>query len=134
MVATTSPATTSRVSLWASTLIGGMMVLFLIFDGVIKLLQLAPAIEATVALGYPAAVVLPLGIVELLCLAVYLFPRTAPLGAVLLTGYLGGAVATHLRNGSPLFSLVFPVIIGALLWLSLWLRDGRTRALLAARG
>jgi hypothetical protein len=134
MVTTAAPATTSRVSLWASYIIGGLMVLFLIFDGVIKLLQLAPAMEATVALGYPAAAVLPLGVIQLLCLAVYLFPRTAPLGAVLLTGYLGGAVATHLRNGSPLFSVVFPVIIGALLWLSLWLRDGRTRALLAARG
>jgi hypothetical protein len=134
MSATTSPATTSPVSRWSSYIIGGLMVLFLIFDGVIKVLQLAPAIEATVALGYPATVVLPLGIVELLCLAVYLFPRTAPLGAVLLTGYLGGAVATHLRNGSPVFSLIFPVILGALLWLSLWLRDGRTRTLLAARG
>jgi hypothetical protein len=134
MVATTSPSATSSTARWASYIIGGLMALFLIFDGVIKLLQLAPAVEATTALGYPAAVVLPLGVVELLCLAVYLFPRTAPLGAVLLTGYLGGAVATHLRNGSPLFSLAFPVIIGALLWLSLWLRDGRARALIAARG
>lgn len=132
MTTLTSPADTSNAARWASYIIGALMALFLVFDGGIKLLQLAPAMEATTALGYPAAAVLPLGLVELICLALYLVPRTAPLGAVLLTGYLGGAIATQVHSGAPVFSIVFPVIIGALLWLSLWLRDGRLRALLAA--
>lgn len=74
-----------------------------------------------------------IGLIQLACLAVYVIPRSAILGAILLTGYLGGAVATHLRAGSPLFSLVFPLIIGALVWGGLLLRDARLRALLVGR-
>ena len=117
-------------TLWIDRTLSDLAVLFLIFDGTIKVLQLAPAVDATVQLGYPAGVVLGLGLVELLCLALYVLPRTAFAGAILLTGYLGGAIATHVRIGSPVFSLVFPVMIGALLWGGLVLRDARVRALL----
>ena len=118
-------------ALWAGRVLSALAALFLAFDGAIKVLQLAPAVEGSAQLGYAADVTLGLGCLQLVCLAVYLLPRTAPLGASLLTGYLGGAIATHVRFGSPLFSLVFPVIIGALLWIGLYLRDARVRALAA---
>lgn len=87
--------------------------------------------DASAQLGYGAGLTLGIGILELACLAVYLLPRTAPLGALLLTGYLGGAVATQVRVGSPLFSVVFPLLLGALLWGGLTLRERRVRALLS---
>lgn len=93
------------------------------------MLNLAPAVEATTQLGYPAGLVITIGVIELVCLAVYAIPRTSTLGAILLTGYLGGAFATQLRAESAPFSLVFPLIIGALIWGGLFLRDGRARAL-----
>jgi hypothetical protein len=97
-------------------------------------LRLLPAVEATTQLGYPQSVIVPLGLVQLACLIVYLIPRTSVLGAVLWTGYLGGAVATHVRVGSPLFShTLFPIYIAVLLWGRLWLRDRRVRALLPMR-
>lgn len=120
-------------ALWAGRVLSALAALFLVFDGGIKVLQLAPAVEGSAQLGYAADVTLALGVLQLACLAAYLLPRTAPLGAVLLTGYLGGAVATHVRAGSPVFSVVFPVLIGALLWGGLSLRDTRARALLGAR-
>lgn len=134
MTAVTQAPVRSNKVRWAGYTISGLAVLFLIFDTVIKVLQLAPAVDSTVALGYPAAAVLPIGLVELACLAVYLVPRTAPLGALLLTGYLGGAIATHVFNSSPTFSLIFPLIIGAMLWGGLWLLDRRVRGLLKPRG
>jgi hypothetical protein len=92
------------------------------------------ALQGTIQLGYPTSAVLPLGIVQLICLAVYLFPRTSVLGAVLWTGYLGGAIATHVRVGDPLFShVLFPVYVAALLWGGLWLRDETLREVLAVR-
>ena len=115
---------------WTGRALSALAVLFLALDGAIKVLQLVPAVEASAQLGYAAGVVLGLGLVELLCLAVYLLPRSAPLGAVLLTGYLGGAVATHVQLGSPIFSVTFPIILSALLWGGLALRDARLRALL----
>lgn len=127
---TTRAASISTPRLWAGRIISALAVLFLIFDGGIKVLQLAPAVDGSVQLGYPAHLVLGLGLLELACLIVYLIPRTALLGAVLLTGYLGGAVATHLRIGSPVFSVIFPVILGTLLWGGLYLRDARLRAFL----
>jgi hypothetical protein len=127
----TAPVPTTRPR--AGRLIGALAVLFLLFDGVIKVLQLAPAVEASAQLGYPERLTLGIGLLELACLAVYALPRTSILGALLLTGYLGGAVATHVRVGSPLFPVLFPLVIGALLWGGLALRDARLRALLSPR-
>jgi hypothetical protein len=127
----TAPVSTART--WTGRIISALAVLFLLFDGAIKVFQLAPAVEASAQLGYSAPVTLGLGILTLACLAVYLLPRTAPLGAVLLTGYLGGAIATHVRLGSPAFSVAFPLLLGALLWGGLSLRDARLRALITSR-
>jgi hypothetical protein len=132
--ATAQAASVARRRLRAGRILGALVVAFLLFDCVIKLLQLAPAVEGTVQLGYPAGVVLGIGVVELACLALYLLPRTSVLGAVLLTGYLGGAVATHIRVGSPLAThALFPIYVAALVWGSLLLRDERLRALVRAR-
>jgi hypothetical protein len=128
----TAPA--SKTSLWAGRVISALVVSFLLFDSAIKLMRLAPAVEGTAKLGYPESVVLPLGIVLFACTVLYAIPRTSILGAVLLTGYLGGAVATNVRVGNPLFGYVlFPVYVGVLLWLGLLLRDPRLRALIPLR-
>ena len=119
-------------TVWAGRILSGLAVLFLAFDASMKLLLLAPAVEGTTQLGYPASVIFPIGIVEIVCLVIYLIPRTAPLGAVLWTGYLGGAIATHVRLLNPWFShVLFPIYIAAFLWAGLWLRDRRVRTLLA---
>jgi hypothetical protein len=94
------------------------------------LLRLAPVVEGTTRFGYTSTVIVPLGIVLALCTILYVVPRTAVLGAVLLTGYLGGAVSTHVRVNDALFNILFPVILGALLWCGLWLRDVRLQRLL----
>ena len=108
--------------------------LFLTFDVIMKVLRLRPAMEGTVALGYPEHTVAAIGAIELVCLALYLVPRTAALGAVVMTGYLGGAVATHVRIGSPLLThTLFPIGVAALLWAGLYLREPRLRALMPFR-
>jgi len=105
--------------------------LFLTFDSVLKVLSLRPAVEGTIALGYPVELVQWIGIAELVCLVVYLVPRTSVLGGLLLTGYLGGAVATHVRISSPLAThVLFPIYVAMVLWLGLYLRDQRLRQLL----
>ena len=119
---------------WAGRALSGIAVLFLLMDTVGKLILLAPAVEGTMQLGYPASVLRPLGVIELVCLVTYLLPRTAPLGAVLWTGYLGGAIATHVRLENPLFThVLFPVYIAALLWGGLYLRDARVRDFIRPR-
>jgi hypothetical protein len=119
---------------WGARLLTAIPVLFLAFDVAIKLIDIPAVAEASARLGLPAGLSVGLGLVLLGCLALYLAPRTAPLGAVLLTGYLGGAVLAHLRVGDPLFShTLFPVYVGALLWAGLYLRDDRVRRLLAPR-
>src|SRR5204862_977661 len=108
-----------------------------LFDGGIKLVPLDIVITATAELGYPASVGLArgLGILGLVCTALYAYPRTSVLGAILLTGYLGGAVATHLRVGSPVFShMLFGVYLGLFVWGGLFLRDERLRAIFPFRG
>jgi len=122
-------ASVSKGRLWAGRIISGLPALFLLVDGIMKLVKPAPVVEATVHLGYSENVIIPLGIVLLVCTVLYLIPRTSVLGAILLTGYLGGAVATHVRAGEGLFSIVFPVIFGVLIWLGLYLRDDRLPAL-----
>ena len=132
---TTPTAQASSRRRWTGRIIGGLAVLFLLFDTVGKLLTLPPVVDGTTRLGYPAHLVLAIGLVEFGCLVVYLVPRTAVLGAILLTGYLGGAVATHVRIGSPLFThVLFPVYVGLLIWGALVLRDRGLRALILRRG
>lgn len=111
----------------------GLVVLFLGFDAIVKVLAMSVATEPTVALGVPERLVIPIGVIELTCLALYVVPRTSVLGAVVLTGYLGGAAAIQLRAGNPAGLYVFPVVIGALAWAGLWMRDGRLRAFLATQ-
>ena len=124
----------SRWSLRTGRLISGLAVAFLIFDSVGKLLRVQPVIDGTRQLGYSPDVVFGLGVTLLGCVLVYLAPPTSALGAVLLTGYLGGAVATHVRVGSPLFThILFPIYVAALLWGGAVLRDARLRALLPWR-
>jgi hypothetical protein len=125
------PDAISRGALWTGRVLSGLAMLFLAFDATMKVLQLDAAVKGTTELGYPASVILPLGIVQLACLALYAIPRTSILGAVLWTGYLGGAIATHVRIGNPLFTyILFPVYVAFLLWGGLWLRDRRLQALL----
>ena len=108
--------------------------LFLLFDSVIHLLGIQPVVDSFAALGYPVAVAFGLGVLELLCIVLYLVPRTSVLGAVLLTGYLGGALSAQLRVDSPLFStLLFPVYVGIVVWAGLFLRDARLRRLFPLR-
>ncbi|MGH9798875.1 MAG: DoxX family protein, partial [Blastocatellia bacterium] len=104
----------SGKTLWAGRILSVLSALFLLMDGVAKLFKPAPVIETTVKLGYLESVIIPLGIVLTLCTIVYAVPRTAVLGAILLTGYLGGAVATNVRAGEGAFPIFFPVIIGAM--------------------
>jgi hypothetical protein len=105
--------------------------LFFLFDGVIKVIKLAPAVEGTAKLGYPVSLVVPIGIVMLTCLALYIIPRTSVLGAILLTGYLGGATATQVRVESAWF--FFPAVLGVMVWGSLFFRDERVRTLIPLR-
>ncbi len=124
----------SKKALWAGRILSGLAVLFLLFDAIIKLLRHPAAVQGATQLGYPESVVFGLGVVLLVCLVLYLVPRTSALGAILFTGYLGGAVATHVRVGNPLFShILFPVYVAACLWAGLWLRDERVRAALQFR-
>ncbi|HEX5473968.1 MAG TPA: DoxX family protein [Vicinamibacterales bacterium] len=117
----------------AGLVLSAVGVLFLIVDAGMKILSLAPSVTATVALGYPASLVVPIGAIEMACLALYLWPRTAVVGAVLWTGYLGGAVASQARVQAPLFgNVLFPIYVAVLLWAGLWLRDRRARALVSS--
>ena len=134
LAAATFSANASKRSLWASYVISGLAAFFLLFDAIIHVMNIPPVVEASAQLGYPAQVFIPLGIIELICVLLYIAPRTSVLGAVLLTGYLGGAIAIHVRVASPLFShMLFPVYIGLMIWGGLYLRDERLRALFPVR-
>ena len=113
--------------------LSGLPVIFLLLDGVMKLFKPAFVVDATTKLGYQESTIVPLGIVLVVCTLIYLFPATSVLGAILLTGYLGGAVATHVRMGEGAFPIIFPVIWGAFVWGGLYLRDPRLRALVPLR-
>jgi len=129
----TRTVSASRTKIWAGRIISALPALFLLVDGAMKLVKPPIVVESTIQLGYSESVILGLGIVLIASTILYLIPRTSVLGAILLTGYLGGATATHVRVGGPLFSIVFPVIFGALIWLGLYLRDDRLRALIPLR-
>jgi hypothetical protein len=116
---------------WTGRILTGLVTVFLLFDGGVKVLAPAFAAAHSGQLGLPDHLVFPIGVIELVCLAIYLIPQTAAFGAVLLTGFLGGAIATHFRVGDPLLGYtLFPVYVAALLWAGLFLRDSRLRVLL----
>ena len=123
----------SKTSLWVGRIVSGLPALFLLVDGAMKLAKPAVVVDATTKLGYSESVIIPLGIVLIACTILYLIPPTSVLGAILLTAYLGGAVATHVRAGESLFSVIFPIIFGIMLWLGLYLHDLRLRALIPLR-
>ena len=130
-VAPASAAAPAAPIRWIGRALTGVAVLFLTFDMGIKLVGAKEAVEGTVQLGWAPHHLPILAVIELACLVLYLVPRTAPLGAVLWTGYLGGAIATHLRIDNPLFShTLFPIYVAVLVWGGLYLRDARVRALL----
>ncbi len=133
MVQTDLQTSVSKTNLWIGRIVGGLPALFLLVDGAMKLVKPAVVVEATTRLGYPESTIIPIGMVLIICTILYLIPATSVLGAILLTGYLGGAVATHVRAGEPVFSIVFAIIFGVLLWLGLYLTDVRLRALLPLR-
>lgn len=124
--AQTAPA--SQVMLWVGRVISALMIVFMLFDAGIKILKLPAAVEGTVRLGYPASTVQLIGIIALVCALLYAIPRTSILGAILLTGYLGGATATQVRVQEAWS--IFPPILGALIWAGVYLRDERLRALI----
>jgi len=127
-------ANVSKQALWAGWIMSGLVVLFLLFDSIIHIMVLPPVVESFAELGYPVSLSVALGILEVVCVGLYVFPRTAVLGAILLTGYLGGAVAAQVRIGTPLFShMLFPVYVGLLIWGGLFLREDRLRALIPVR-
>ena len=134
MASATQTAPASKKMLWTGRIMSILVVLFLTFDATIKLMRIPPALEGTARLGYPLSVVLPLGIVLLTCVVLYVIPSTSFLGAILLTGYLGGAVASNVRVGNPLFGYVLaPIYVAVLMWGGLYLRDDRVRALIPLR-
>lgn len=124
----------SKRRLWTGRVLSGLAVLFLLFDSITKLMNVGPVAQAFGQLGYPVRLIPVIGTILLVCVIVYVIPRTAILGAILITGYLGGAIASNLRIGAPLFSnALFPVYVAALVWGGLYLRDDRARALIAPR-
>jgi hypothetical protein len=128
------PSAGSAGILWTGRGLSALAVLFLVLDSVGKLLEVQPVVDGATRLGYPAGLVFRLGVILLLCVVAYVIPRTSVLGAVLLTGYLGGAIATQLRVGSPLFShILFPTYVALFVWGGLFLRDARLRTLFPVR-
>jgi hypothetical protein len=127
------PAQTKGL-MWTGRVLSTLAVLFLIFDGVLKLLKPAVVVQGTIDLGYSTSVITPLGIVLLSCVALYCIPPTRVLGAIFLTGYLGGAVATHVRHGDPWAShILFPIYVASFLWLGLYFRDPGLRLFVPLR-
>src|SRR5262245_31512634 len=132
-------APTSRTALWIGSILSGLVILFLLFDASIKLIPLPVVIETMAELGYPAGdrgvdIARGLGVLTLVCTLLYAIPRTSVFGAILLTGLMGGAMATHLRVGSPLFShVLFGLYLGLMVWGGLFLRDSRLRSLIPLR-
>lgn len=123
------PIGVSKGMLWAGRIISGLVALFFLLDGGMKLAKPEFVVKETVRLGYPESTIVPIGAVLIVCTILYLIPRTAVLGAILLTAYLGGAVATHVRAGEPVFSIVFAIVFGVLLWLGIYLRNPTLRLL-----
>ena len=122
--------TISSGTIWTGRIVSFLPALFLLVDAIMKFIKPAVVVDTTVQLGYRESVIVPLGVVLLVSTILYLIPRTSVLGAILLTGYLGGAVATHVRVGGGVGPIIFPVVMGVLIWAGLYLRDNRVRVLL----
>jgi len=123
----------SKTQVVVGRVLSGIAIAFLTFDSVGKLLRVQPVIDGTIQLGYPTSTIIPLGIILLSCVLIYAVPRTSVIGAMLLTGYLGGVVATHARLEHPLLShTLFPIYVAVIIWAGLVLRDARLRILLPA--
>ena len=127
----TSEPGTSKAMLWGGRVLTVLLALFLLFDSGVKIARSPEAVQGTAQLGYPQGAVVPVGVVLLISLVIYLIPQTSILGAILLTGYLGGATATMVRVSSPW--VPFPVLIGVLVWAALYLRDDRIRSIIPLR-
>jgi len=126
--------TTTPKTIWVGRILSALAILFLSFDTIVKVLRLPVAIEGTTQLGYPEGTVFVIGIIQLVCLVLYVIPQTSVFGAILFTGYLGGAIATHLRIGSPLFThILFPIYVALLIWGGLYAREPRLRAMVPIR-
>lgn len=124
----------SKTQIVVGRVLSGIAIAFLTFDSVAKLLRVQPVIDGTLQLGYPTSIIVPLGIVLLSCVLIYAIPRTSAIGALLLTGYLGGAVATHARMSDPLLShTLFPIYVAVIVWAGLVLRNAQLRILLPVR-
>ena len=117
----------SKAQIWAGRIMSGLAAIFLIVDGTMKLLKPAVVVKATRDLGYPESQIVGIGVVLLACTLLYIFPRTSILGAIFLTGYLGGAIASQARAQASWFNVVFAFVFGCLVWGGLWLRDIRVR-------
>ncbi len=118
----------SKGRLWTARIFSGLVILFMLFDSITKFIKPAEVVEGTKSLGYAEHHLLVIGLLGLLSTILYAIPRTSVLGAVLLTGYFGGAIATHVRMDDPLFShILFPVYLAVLMWGGIWLRDERVR-------
>ena len=120
-------STISPRQLWTGRVLSGIVSTFFLLDGGMKLAKPIPVVQATLQLGYPESTILAIGIVLLACTVLYLIPRTAIFGAIFLTGYLGGAVATHVRVSAPWFNILFPFFFGCIVWAGLYLRDRQLR-------
>ncbi|RBP36142.1 DoxX-like protein [Roseimicrobium gellanilyticum] len=125
-----APATTSKAMYWTGWVLSILPLPLMIMGGIMKVTKNPQVVEGFQKAGHPVDLATPIGIIELVCVAIFLFPRTAVLGAILLAAYLGGAVCSHVLNQDPLMNSLMPAIFGVVLWLGLWLRDARLRALL----
>jgi len=124
----------SKPKIWTGRILTGLAVLFLLFDSITKILLVDAVVKASAGMGFSLETVQQVGVILLVCVVVYIIPQTSILGAVLLTGYLGGAVVTNLRAGTPLFTnVLFPVYFGIIVWGGIFLRDARLRALFPIR-
>lgn len=122
-----------KARLWTGLAISGLVILFFAFDGITKIIQVPAVVKASAGLGLSANTIVPLGVLLLACTVIYLIPRTAVLGAVLLTGYLGGSIAIQVRVGSGAFPVIFSLVFGLLVWAGLVLREPRLARLVALR-
>jgi hypothetical protein len=129
----TSAGSVSKGALWTGRIVQALVVLFLLFDAITKIMKIAPVMQAFARLGYPQRLAPVIGTILLICTVIYIIPRTSILGAVLLAAYLGGAVEVNLRAGDPVFETIFPIIFGVLVWGALYLREPRLRALIPLR-